>query len=146
MVNWRVLNRLHNKLRHNLDHIGYLAYLLQRLTCRPTIALSTFDLTYYTSIIKLIVINHSCYFTARVSVAYRGLLTLPNVFINQTHHAQAETVHFDRGVPKLFRSTSDWLDIPLNSILTNVCLTCQSHFCDCHIQSPKFSLNECGKK
>jgi len=37
--------------RYNLHHMGYLAYLLQRLTWQPTIALSTFDLTYHTSVI-----------------------------------------------------------------------------------------------
>ena len=44
VVFWRALHRLLNKLRHNLHHIGYFAYLRQRLTWRPTIALSTFDL------------------------------------------------------------------------------------------------------
>jgi len=91
------LNRLLNKLRHNLHHIGYLAYLLQRLMWQPTIALSTFDLTYHTSIIELIVINSTRLIPAWKSEAYRGLLTLPNVFIIQTHHAQAETILFDRG-------------------------------------------------
>jgi len=81
------LYRLLNKLRHNLHHIGYLAYLLQRLMWQPTIALSTFDLTYHTRIIELIVINSTRLFPAWKSEAYRGLLTLPNVFIIQTHHA-----------------------------------------------------------
>ena len=37
-------------------------------------------------------------FPARESEVYWVLLTLPNVFINQTHHAKAKTVLFDRGV------------------------------------------------
>jgi len=50
---------------------------------------------YQTCIIKLIVINSTCLFPARESGVYWGLLTLPNVFINETHNAQAETILFD---------------------------------------------------
>jgi len=133
---WRALIRLLDKLRHNLHHIGYLAYLLQRLTWRTTITLLTFDLTYDTSIIELIVINSTRLFPARESGVYRGLLTLPNIFINQTDHAQVETVHFDQGVYKSFRPTRDWPEVRLNDILAIVSLTCQSHFGDCRIWSP----------
>ena len=136
VVIWRVLNRLFNKLKRKLHHIGYLAYLLQRLTWQPTIALLTIGLTYHPSIIALIVINSTRLFPARESGVDQVILTLPNVFINQTHHAQAETVLFDRGVPKLFHSTWDWLRVPPNRILAIVCLTRQSHFCNCRIQSP----------
>ena len=133
MVIGRALNRLLNKLRHNLHHIGYLVYLLQRLPWQPTIALSTCDSTYHTSIMELIMIRHSCLFPAKESEAYWVLLTLPNVIINQTHHAKAETIHFDQGVPTTFCFTRDWLQVPLNCILVIVCPTCQSHSCNCRI-------------
>jgi len=86
VIIWRYLNRVLNRLRLNFHHLGYLASLLQRLMWQPTIALLTFDLTYHTSIIKLIVINPTRLFPARESGAYRGSLTLPSILINQTHH------------------------------------------------------------
>jgi len=146
VVIWSALNRLLNKIRHNLHHIGYLAYLLQRLTWRPTIALLTFDLTYHTCNVELIVINSTWLLPARNSEVYRGLQTLGIIFINLTRHSKAETILIDQGVPKLFYSTRDWLQVPLNGIVAIVSLTRQSHSSNCRIQSLQHSLNECGKK
>jgi len=74
-------------IKFNLHHIGYLAYLLLRLTWRPTIALLTFDLTYHTSIMQLKMINLTRLFPARELEASRVLLTLPNLLMKQIHHA-----------------------------------------------------------
>jgi len=50
VVIWRGLNTLLNQFRLNPLQIGYLFYLLQMFTWRPTFTLSTCDLTYHTSI------------------------------------------------------------------------------------------------
>ena len=60
---------------------------------------------YHTCIIELIVVYLTHVFPARESEAYRSLLSLPNVCINQTHYGKAETILFNRGVPALFRSS-----------------------------------------
>ena len=112
MVIWKALNRLLNELRHSLTIQTIRFICVQRLMWRLTIALWTFNwrITSWLTPQRLI----------------RTYCILP-MSINQTHHAKAKTVLTDRGVPKLFHPTTDWLEIPLHRILAIVCLTRQSH-------------------
>jgi len=126
MVIWSPLNSLVKKLGPNLHHKCDLAYLVQWLTWRLTIALSTFNLDvphqYYWTDSSLLCSYHPCQGVR----SYGTHIIIPPI-------NQSDTTCIGRHIslageyPRCCDSTGKRLEVQLDCIVVIVCLTHQLH-------------------